>query len=106
MKGNPNNGGFFVNTPLAGPAGFFIGVVIQLYKEPHSLTAAAARFSLSPREAQVLVLLLDGAQIPEIAERLFITPSTVQDHIKGLLHKTSSQNRSQMIAKVLGWTPV
>jgi len=89
--------------PLAGPAGYFIGVVIQLFKEPHSLSAAAAKFAMSPREAQVLVLLLDGAQIPEIGRRLFITPSTVQDHIKSLLHKTSSQNRSQMIAKVLGW---
>jgi DNA-binding CsgD family transcriptional regulator len=90
--------------PLTGPAGWFIGVVIQLFKEPHSLTTAAGRFAMSPREAQVLALLLDGAQIAEIAERLFITPSTVQDHIKSLLHRTSSQNRSQMIAKVLGWS--
>jgi DNA-binding CsgD family transcriptional regulator len=70
---------------------------------PHSLTAAAAQFAMSPREAQVLALLLDGAQIPEVGERLAITPSTVQDHIKSLLHKTASKNRSQMIAKVLGW---
>ena len=89
--------------PLVGPNGFFIGVVIQLFKQPHSLTAAAAQFAMSPREAQVLVLLLDGAQIPEVGERLSIAPSTVQDHIKSLLHKTASKNRSQMIAKVLGW---
>jgi DNA-binding CsgD family transcriptional regulator len=89
--------------PLVGPNGFFIGVVIQLFKQPHSLTAAAAQFAMSPREAQVLALLLDGAQIPEVGERLSITASTVQDHIKSLLHKTSSKNRSQMIAKVLGW---
>jgi DNA-binding CsgD family transcriptional regulator len=89
--------------PLIGPNGFFIGVVIQLFKQPHSLTAAAARFAMSPREAQVLALLLDGAQIPEVGERLAITPSTVQDHIKSLLRKTGAKNRSQMIAKVLGW---
>lgn len=89
--------------PLAGPDGFFIGVVIQLFRQPHSLTAAAAQFSMSPREAQVLALLLDGAQIPEVGQRLSITGSTVQDHIKSLLHKTGSKNRSQMIAKVLGW---
>ena len=89
--------------PLAGAGGFYIGVVVQLFKEPQSLTAAAGRFAMSPREAQVLALLLDGAQIPQIGARLFVTPSTVQDHIKSLLHKTSSQNRSQMIAKVLGW---
>jgi DNA-binding CsgD family transcriptional regulator len=89
--------------PLVGPNGFFIGVVIQLFKQPHSLTAAAAQFAMSPREAQVLALLLNGAQIPEVGVRLSITPSTVQDHIKSLLHKTTSKNRSQMIAKVLGW---
>ena len=89
--------------PLAGPNGFFIGVMIQLFKQPHSLTAAAAQFAMSPREAQVLALLLDGAQLPEVGDRLAITPSTVQDHIKSLLHKTASRNRSQMIAKVLGW---
>ncbi len=89
--------------PLAGPAGQAIGVVIQLFKRQHSLTAAAAQFAMSPREAQVLALVLDGAQIPEIGERLFITSSTVQDHIKSLLHKTGSKNRSHMIAQVLGW---
>ncbi len=89
--------------PLVGPGGYFIGVVVQLYREPHSLIAAAARFAMSPREAQVLVLLLEGSQIPEIGERLFITSSTVQDHIKSLLHKTGSKNRSHMIAQVLGW---
>jgi DNA-binding CsgD family transcriptional regulator len=89
--------------PLVGPGGYFIGVVVQLYREPHSLIAAAARYALSPREAQVLVHLLEGSQIPEIGERLFITSSTVQDHIKSLLHKTGSKNRSHMIAQVLGW---
>jgi DNA-binding CsgD family transcriptional regulator len=89
--------------PLVGPAGFAIGVVLQLFKRRHSLAAAAAQFAMSPREAQVLALVLDGAQLPEIGERLFITASTVQDHIKSLLHKTGAKNRSHMIAQVLGW---
>src|SRR5665213_2903997 len=37
--------------PLAGQGGYFIGVVIQLFKQPHSLTAAAAQFAMSPRSA-------------------------------------------------------
>ena len=89
--------------PLVGPGGYFIGVVVQLYREPHSLIAAAARFAMSPREAQVLVHLLEGSQIPEIGEHLYIASSTVQDHIKSLLSKTGSKNRSHMIAQVLGW---
>ncbi len=90
--------------PMAGPIGLFIGVSIERFKPAHSLTAAAARFRISPREVQVLALLLDGAQLDGIAERLHIANSTVQDHIKSLLLKTGTENRSEMIAKILGWS--
>jgi DNA-binding CsgD family transcriptional regulator len=90
--------------PMAGPAGLFIGVSLERSKPMHSLTNAAARFRISPREVQVLALLLDGAHLDEVAERLHIASSTVQDHIKSLLEKTGTKNRSEMIAKILGWS--
>jgi DNA-binding CsgD family transcriptional regulator len=89
--------------PMAGPAGLFIGVSIERSKPKHSLTGAAKRFRISPREVQVLALLLDGAHLDVVAERLHIASSTVQDHIKSLLEKTETKNRSEMIAKILGW---
>jgi DNA-binding CsgD family transcriptional regulator len=87
--------------PLTGPAGLFIGVSIERSRLGSSLTSAAAHFSISPREIQVLALLLDGAQLEDVAQRLHIASSTVQDHIKSLLRKTGSRNRSELIAKVL-----
>jgi DNA-binding CsgD family transcriptional regulator len=87
--------------PLSGPAGLFIGVSIERFRPGNSLTEAAAHFSISPREIQVLALLLDGAQLEDVAKRLHIVSSTVQDHIKSLLRKTGSHNRSELIAKVL-----
>jgi len=45
---------------MSGPAGFLIGVRIDRFREPNSLTAPAGRFHISPREVQVLALLLDG----------------------------------------------
>jgi len=90
--------------PMAGPAGLFIGVSLERSKPAHSLTSAAARFRISPREVQVLALLLDGLRLNEIAEQLHIASSTVQDHIKSLLQKTGTENRSEMIGKVLGWS--
>jgi DNA-binding CsgD family transcriptional regulator len=87
--------------PLSGPAGLFIGVSIERSRSGNSLTDAAAHFSISPREIQVLALLLDGAQLEDVAKRLHIASSTVQDHIKSLLRKTGSRNRSELIAKVL-----
>jgi DNA-binding CsgD family transcriptional regulator len=89
--------------PMSGPAGFFIGVRIDRFQQHNSLTGPAARFHISAREAQVLALLLDGNHLDEIAEQLHITSSTVQDHIKSMLEKTASDNRSELIARVLGW---
>jgi len=90
--------------PMAGPAGLFIGVSLERSRPAHSLTDAAARFRISPREVQVLALLLDGLQLNDIAKQLHIASSTVQDHIKSLLQKTGTENRSEMIAKILGWS--
>ncbi len=89
--------------PMSGPAGLFIGVHIDRYRPSKSLTGAAARFHISPREVQVLALLLDGNHLDQIAKQLYITSSTVQDHIKSMLDKTDSRNRSELIARVLGW---
>jgi DNA-binding CsgD family transcriptional regulator len=89
--------------PMSGPAGLFIGVRIERFQPPNSLTGAASRFHISPREVQVLALLLDGNHLDQIAAQLHITSSTVQDHIKSMLDKTGSGNRSELIARVLGW---
>lgn len=89
--------------PLSGRAGEFVGVRIDRFRPPNSLTAASARFGISPREVQVLALLLDGDHLDQIAHFLHITSSTVQDHIKSMLDKTESRNRSELIARILGW---
>jgi DNA-binding CsgD family transcriptional regulator len=92
--------------PMSGPAGLFIGVRIDRFQPPNSLTGAASRFQITPREVQVLALLLDGNHLDDIARQLYITSSTVQDHIKSMLDKTGSSNRSALIARVLGWEAI
>ena len=89
--------------PMSGPTGLFIGVRIDRFRPPNSLTGAAQRFHISPRELQVLALLLDGAHLEEIGRRLHITSSTVQDHIRSMVEKTDSRNRTELVARVLGW---
>jgi DNA-binding CsgD family transcriptional regulator len=91
--------------PLLGPAGLFVGVRLDRYQPPNSLSGVAARFHITPREVQVLALLLDGLHLVQVGERLYITSSTVQDHIKSMLDKTASRNRSELIARMLGWEP-
>lgn len=89
--------------PMPGPDDFFIGVRIARFRSPNSLTEPTSRFNISAREVEVLALLLDGSTLNEIADALHITTSTVQDHINSLLRKTESRNRSELLARVLGW---
>lgn len=89
--------------PLQGPEGLFVGVLLERAGRRRGLGRASVRYAFSERETQVLAQVLEGATIEEIAASMHITPSTVQDHIKSLIAKTDSHNRSEMIAKVLGW---
>lgn len=89
--------------PMSGPAGLFIGVRIDRFKPPKSLRGPAARFHISPRELQVLAMLLDGEKLEEIGRRLNIAHSTVQHHVRSMVDKTESRNRTELIARVLGW---
>jgi len=89
--------------PMSGPAGLFIGVRIDRFKPPKSLRGPAAHFHISPRELQVLAMLLDGEKLEKIGQKLHIATSTVQHHIRSMVDKTKSRNRTELIARVLGW---
>jgi DNA-binding CsgD family transcriptional regulator len=89
--------------PMSGPAGLFIGVRIDRFKPPKSLSGPAARFHISPRELQVLAMLLDGERLEAIGQKLHIASSTVQHHVRSMVDKTETRNRTELIARVLGW---
>jgi non-specific serine/threonine protein kinase len=56
---------------------------------------------LSPREAQVLQLLVDGRTDREIAEALFISPRTAQGHVASILNKLGVNSRTAAVAVAL-----
>lgn len=58
---------------------------------------------LTPREREVLELIVDGARNAEIAERLEIGAGTVKSHVKHILAKLGAVNRSQVVAQYLGF---
>ncbi|MGA8097678.1 MAG: helix-turn-helix transcriptional regulator [Candidatus Cybelea sp.] len=89
--------------PMTGPAGLFIGVSIDRFRSPKSLRGPAARFHISPRELQVLAMLLDGERLEDIGLKLHIATSTVQHHVRSMVDKTESRNRTELIDRVLGW---
>ncbi len=57
----------------------------------------AERCGLSPRECDVLPLLLEGRTIARIQEALFISQGTVSTHIRHIYQKTGASNRQELI---------
>ena len=50
---------------------------------------------LTPREAEVLKLIAAGKSNQEIAQELVISFNTVTNHVKNILGKTGSSNRTE-----------
>ena len=56
---------------------------------------------ITSRERDVLDLVAEGLPNRAIAERLFLSPRTVEKHVERLLAKTGSNNRAQLATYVL-----
>lgn len=56
---------------------------------------------LSPREYEVLTLLVEGFTNPEIAAQLTISTSTARAHVSHILNKLCVSNRSEAVALAL-----
>ncbi len=57
--------------------------------------AASALAGLSEREAEILRLMADGYTDKEIAERLTLSPRTVETHVSNVLRKLDVPNRRE-----------
>jgi two-component system, NarL family, nitrate/nitrite response regulator NarL len=65
---------------------------------PAHLPRPDSTSSLTRRELEVLRLLADGLDQPEIADRLVISPKTVATHIQHILEKLGVHSRAQAVA--------
>jgi NarL family two-component system response regulator LiaR len=58
-------------------------------------------YDLTPREREVLALLVKGLNNAEIARRLSISPSTAKAHVSNILSKMGVSNRAEAISLAL-----
>lgn len=65
----------------------------------------ARSHGLSPRETEVLALVLRGLDSRTIAACLTIAPTTAEDHLRSLLAKTRTRSRQLLIVRALAGTP-
>jgi len=90
-------------TPMRARGGLDFLVTVEWLRNRASLEVTATRYAVSKRELQVLVAMLRGAAVAEIAAELSISESTVVFHLKRMLKKTASRNRTELAARMLGW---
>jgi predicted ATPase/DNA-binding CsgD family transcriptional regulator len=78
------------------------GIAQLLAKTTRGATAPGDASSLpdglTERELEILKLLARGKSNRDIGEALFITPNTVANHVKNILSKTATSNRTEAAA--------
>lgn len=86
--------GAYVGRPTLSP-GATKALIQAASQEP------APGHDLTPREKEVLILLVEGLNNSAIAERLFISRSTVKAHVSNILSKLGVSNRAEAIVLAL-----
>ncbi|MDP9442229.1 MAG: response regulator transcription factor [Actinomycetota bacterium] len=56
---------------------------------------------ITGREIEVLQLIAEGASPPEVADALFISVSTVKNHLSSIYEKLDARDRTQAVVKAL-----
>ena len=85
---------------LAGGEALRYAMFVEARGARQPLLDAYTRFGLSPREVDVLSLIIDGATNREIAEALSIVESTVEDHVRSITRKSGAAARGALLARV------
>jgi DNA-binding NarL/FixJ family response regulator len=107
------NGYILKKTPPARLKGFFDDVMSGGAPMTSSIAAQVLKmvvqkpepnketFNLSPREQEVLNLLVNGYSYKLVADKLFISMDTVRSHIKRIYEKLHVNSKSEAVAKTL-----
>jgi len=84
---------------------YFSSQVQQVIFKKYSTNVAKKRpkepeFKLTSREIEIVKLIAEGFTSQQMADRLFISPRTVETHRANLMKKTGVKNSIELINKV------
>jgi DNA-binding CsgD family transcriptional regulator len=77
-----------------------IAVVVQPAPAATLVDIRLRAAGLTEREREVAAAVLRGDSTPEIAAALFLSPWTVQDHLKSIFEKTGVRSRRELVQQV------
>lgn len=77
-------------------------LIVEPTRAGDALAMAVAAWELTPREDEVLRLLLTGASAAEVAARLYISVHTARDHTKSIYEKVGVSSRAELASVVFG----
>ncbi|MFC9689885.1 response regulator transcription factor [Kribbella sp. NPDC056951] len=88
--------------PVRGPNGVTsdIAVTIETAGAAAIIPLIVAAYGLTERERGVVQQVLSGASTAEIAQRLHLSPYTVQDHLKAVFDKTGVSSRRELQSRI------
>ena len=66
---------------------------------PAALRPRRNAAGLTARESEILALVVEGLRNGEIAQRLFLSPRTVEKHVSAILRKLGARSRSEAVAE-------
>lgn len=89
-------------TVRAARLGTQIAVSLEASSPDERLEVFALAHGMSAREVELLGMLADGSNTKLIAERMFLSELTVQDHLKSIFAKSQTHNRRSLLAQIFG----
>ncbi|MBV6512578.1 MAG: Transcriptional regulatory protein DegU [Ignavibacteriaceae bacterium] len=76
-------------------------VAMKVISHFKNQTIEKADYQLTPREKEILTLLVNGTDSRAIGEQLFISYETVRNHLKNIYQKLQVTSRVQAVSKAI-----
>jgi DNA-binding CsgD family transcriptional regulator len=86
---------------MATPGTDAIAVIIEEPSPAELAPVLMMAYGLTKQEQVLTRLVCRGLSTSEIADRLRITPNTIQDHLKSIFDKTGVSSRRELVASIL-----
>lgn len=102
-QAEPVTFGLAVGAVMRGDAWFDDAAVVSpASDDERKLPLSPAELGLTPRQGEVLALMLKGLPNKRVAQMLSLTEQTVKEHVSGILERLGARNRIELITRLRG----